>query len=715
MPARQVPSTGGRPEERGARGSAVRADIQALRAVAVAMVVLYHFWPHRLTGGFTGVDVFLVISGFLITSHLLAHPPRRMGDLLAFWSRRIRRLLPASLLVLLVTLVGSRLVSPETTWAATAAHVKAAALYVVNWRLADDSVDYLASQSAPTPVQHFWSLSVEEQFYFFWPVLLLLLVAIARSVRRGPRAIVAAGVTLVVVLSLGYSIVETAAEPARAYFVTPTRIWELGAGGLLAALSVRAHGRRGLLDGTRLPVPVRTGLAWLGWATIAGTAVAFTGSLPFPSWTAAVPVVGAAAVIWADASSGAWSPARMTALRPVQGLGNISYSVYLWHWPLLVLVPSALGHPLTTMDKVVVIAVALGLAFLTKRYIEDRFRAPGWARPVWKPYALAAAAMVLVVGAGQLQLLEVDHRATVARQELAAHLSGSTPCFGAAALAAPAGTCPERRSGPLYPAAGEAAADKSAVWDLHGGRDCFAHPPSFQVTTCSTGPAGSPVRVALVGNSHAGEWYSALQAIAQQEHWRVTTFIASQCALAELPQDLDTPAHSASCAAWGRQVIDRVVRGRFDLVVMSDRVSVPAIGRDKASSLPLYEQGYVKVLEAFSAAHLPVAVLRDTPAPGDGGLQSVPDCLASHQDDYGACAGPRSTWLPADPTVAAVRHVADPLQQVIDLTDRICGPTRCAGAVGEVPVYFDGSHLTATYAHTLAPYLAPRLLDVLKG
>ncbi|HET6826680.1 MAG TPA: acyltransferase, partial [Amnibacterium sp.] len=376
-----------RPQDAGR--SAVRADIQALRAVAVTMVVVYHFWPHRLTGGFTGVDVFLVISGFLITSHLLAHPPRRVGDLLAFWSRRIRRLLPASLLVLLVTLVGSRLVSPETTWADTAGQVKAAALYVVNWRLADDSVDYLASQAAPGPVQHFWSLSVEEQFYFFWPILLLLVVAIGRSVRRGSRAIVAAGVALVVVLSLGYSIVETAAEPARAYFVTPTRVWELGAGGLLAALSVRANGRRGILDGTRLPVPVRTGLAWLGWATIAGTAVAFTGSLPFPSWTAVIPVLGAVAVIWANASSGAWSPARATALRPVQGLGDISYSVYLWHWPLLVLVPSALGRSMTTLDKVVVIAVALVLAFLTKRYIEDRFRAPAWARPVWKPYALA--------------------------------------------------------------------------------------------------------------------------------------------------------------------------------------------------------------------------------------------------------------------------------------------------------------------------------------
>ncbi|MGN6742482.1 MAG: acyltransferase family protein, partial [Amnibacterium sp.] len=197
--------------ERVRRG--VRGDIQALRAAAVTMVLLYHLWPKRLTGGFTGVDVFFVISGFLITTHLLAHPPRRARDLLAFWSRRIRRLLPASLLVLLVTLAASRLFAPATTWSSTAAQVRAAALYVVNWRLADDSVDYLASQDAPTPVQHFWSLSVEEQFYLVWPILILLLVLTARLLRTNRGAVVTGGLGVVVALSLAYSVAETAAEP----------------------------------------------------------------------------------------------------------------------------------------------------------------------------------------------------------------------------------------------------------------------------------------------------------------------------------------------------------------------------------------------------------------------------------------------------------------------------------------------------------------------
>ena len=233
-------------DERPSRRSAaapkdgVRPDIQAMRAIAVSMVLVYHLWPNRLTGGFTGVDVFFLISGFLITSHLLSHPPTGLRDLLAFWSRRIRRLLPASLLVLFVTLIASRLVAPETQWGNTTRQVKAAALYFVNWRLADDSVDYLASQNAPTPVQHFWSLSVEEQFYFVWPIFILLLGFLALLLRRRAAPFFIGGLGIAVVASLWFSVHETKVEPARAYFVTPTRIWELGIGGLLAA---RAHPR----------------------------------------------------------------------------------------------------------------------------------------------------------------------------------------------------------------------------------------------------------------------------------------------------------------------------------------------------------------------------------------------------------------------------------------------------------------------------------------
>ncbi len=218
------------PGRRAPGAGKLRADIQGLRALAVTLVLVYHLFPRSFTGGFVGVDVFFAISGFLITSHLLAHPPSTGSDLLTFWGRRIRRLLPASFLVLGTTLVGSWLVAPETQWANTAKQASAAALYVLNWVLARDSVDYLAAENAASPVQHFWSLSVEEQFYLGWPVLLLVigLLVVALRGRVRPGILYAVGLGAVVGASLVWSVLATASQPASAYFVTTTRIWELG-------------------------------------------------------------------------------------------------------------------------------------------------------------------------------------------------------------------------------------------------------------------------------------------------------------------------------------------------------------------------------------------------------------------------------------------------------------------------------------------------------
>ncbi len=694
-------------------GTAVRTDIQGLRAIAVSLVLLYHLWPKRLTGGFAGVDVFFVISGFLITSHLLAHPPRTLRDLAMFWSRRIRRLLPASLLVLAATLLASRLFAPDTQWANTAQQVKDATLYVVNWRLASDSIDYLAAQATPSPVQHFWSLSVEEQFYFFWPVLILLLVLLAT--RLGWRLVptVFAGLAAVVVASLAYSVHATDVSPASAYFITPTRIWELGIGGLLAAaLSNRALGRRRDDEAVRLPQAARVGLAWLGLGAIAVTAFTYTGKTPFPGWEALLPVLGTAAVIAAVAPMVAYSPGPILAVRPIQWLGNISYSVYLWHWPIIALLPYVTKHPLDLREKLAIIVVSLILAGLTKRYIEDRFRTPRWGKPLIKPFALAALAMTVLISCTALQDREVTQREQHATAALHKALSGTTPCFGAAALAAPAGACPATTSGTLLPTPLQAANDKSDAYaTVSGKKDCFTFIPSFSVITCTFGDLSSKTDVALVGNSHAGEWLPALERVASQQHWKITAYLASECAFSDIPQHFDTPAHSQACQNWTKNVTKLLTSGKFSLVVMTNRISVTAQGYSLAASYAQYAKGYQSVLAKFSAAHLKVVGIRDTPAPGS----SIPDCLAAHPGNYDACNGTRASWLPPEPLTQAIKAVNDPHIIEADLIDYICEKSVCPAAVGTVPVYFDGSHLTATYSKTLAPYLAPILLKALHG
>lgn len=689
-----------------------RSDIQGLRAVAVSLVFLYHLWPNRISGGFVGVDVFFVISGFLITSHLFSKPPRGLRGALEFWSRRVRRLLPASLLVLTVTLIATRLFAPDTQWATTARDVKAAALYFVNWHLASDSVDYLAAEAAASPVQHFWSLSVEEQFYFVWPLLIIVLFALAMAVRQGGRVVVFAGLSVVVAASLAYSIYETAASPASAYFVTPTRVWELGVGGLLAvAVMKRAdHSGEPSRSGST-SVVARAVISWLGLGAICWAAFAYDGSTAFPGWRALLPVLGTAAVIGARPSRAALSPGRPLAWSPVQWLGNVSYSLYLWHWPLIVLVPyiafgddGALGRG----GKAVVIVVSLVLAGLTKRYVEDRFRTPRWGRPLVKPFALAALAMALVVSAASAQTAEVHHREQQANTALKQALSGgSQPCFGAAAIAAKAGACQAATaSGTLVPTPLQAAQDKSDAYaSVSGKKDCFSYKPSFKVVKCTFGDLASKTNVVLVGNSHAGEWLPAIEKVAATKHWKITTYMASECAFSLIPQQFDTTEHSQDCLKWSQKVTSLVASGGFDLVVMVNRVSVPAAGYSMAASYAQYEKGYQAILQRFSRSHLRVAGIRDTPAPGT----SIPDCLAAHPNDYAACNGRRDKWLPPEPLFTAIDQVGDPHITKIDMTDYLCRDDACPAAIGTVPVYFDGSHLTATYATTLAPYLAPAL------
>lgn len=659
----------------------------------MALVVIFHVWPEHLTGGYVGVDVFFVISGYLITSHLLARPPRTTQDLGAFWARRIHRLLPAALTVLVVTAVATRLLAPSTVWAGTAKEIIASALYVENWRLAASSTDYHAADALASPVQHYWSLSIEEQFYLLWPLLLLAAVAVATRLRREATGVARVAIGAVVLVSLAVSVSVTRSSPASAYFITPTRMWELAIGGLVATAGLLSAGRL-----RRAATPV----AWLGLVAVVVSGALFTGQTPFPGYAALLPVLGAAAVIGAGAS-GRWSPTSVLRMRPVQWLGDVSYSVYLWHWPLVVLLPYASGGELGVLDRSAIIVGTLVLAALTKTHVEDRFRHPRSGATLRQSYRAAVVGMAVVTAVAGLQVLETGHRTAVAQERLAEALGDKDPCLGAGSLVRGEQACPQRAGGDLVPAVDLAAEDKS---DADVDR-CFTDLPFAGRRTCTYGDG--PTQVALVGNSHAGHWLPALQVLAERNGWTITTYLVYQCTFSDARQRFPTEEASQGCYDYGQWVRERTSGDRYDLVVTSERQSVPVVGETPETTGPAAVAGYATYLRQWAADGTNILVIKDpTSAP-----MAVPDCLAANPDDHGRCSGTRDEWVVDDPLAAAVDVVGLPTVRSVSFDDLVCGPQTCDGAIGGVVAYYDRSHLTATYVTTMAPYMAAPIEEAL--
>ncbi|MFM1956961.1 MAG: hypothetical protein RLZ41_360, partial [Actinomycetota bacterium] len=303
----------------------LRTDIQALRTIAVTLVVLFHLWPNRISGGFIGVDVFFVISGFLITKHILHEVQEQRFSVTSFWARRIKRLLPASFTVLAATAIAIVFLAPVSLWSQWLGEIQSSVFYFQNWNLAGAAVNYLALANQASPVQHFWSLSTEEQFYFFWPLLVAgALLATSRALKSSvsSRKALLVLFTAVTVASFAYSVYLTNVDPAVAYFSTPVRAWEFGIGAIAAFLPALER------------ASLRNALALTGLMGICASAFLITNKTPFPGLAAIFPTLGTAFVIIAAVEVGVIS--RVMAWRPLQWIGDKSYAIYLWHWPILI-------------------------------------------------------------------------------------------------------------------------------------------------------------------------------------------------------------------------------------------------------------------------------------------------------------------------------------------------------------------------------------------
>ncbi|MBI4934059.1 MAG: acyltransferase family protein [Actinobacteria bacterium] len=704
-----------------------RPDIEGLRAIAVLLVLVYHAKFSLFAGGFIGVDVFFVLSGFLITSLLLRELSSTGTISLAnFWARRARRLLPASGLVLVATLIAGRFMLDGLSQAELARDAIAACAFVVNIRFAAVGTDYLTSQLPPSPLLHFWSLAVEEQFYMVWPGLLMVLVRFMRLGRRALGGVIGA----MWVASFVACVWLTTRSQPWAFFMLPTRAWELLTGAALAFVGGSVAMRR----------QQRALLGWVGLLVIVVCGVVFSDSMRFPGWVAAIPVLATALVINAGAAGAVAGPFQVLRAMPLQWIGARSYAIYLWHFPMLILAEREWG-PLSVAARLGILALSVVIAAISYQLVENPVRhSPTLAASPAR--SLAMGAWIALAGVGGAALLlnnppPLDAGVEAAAPTLVGQTTTvptavgstvvpstspvSTVAPGTSTTAARVPTVDASKDNPpelaaliaanlptleagvqtskvpsnLSPSLASARDDLPQVYD----NGCILDLGVSSPETCIYGDPNGSVTVVLFGDSHAAEWMPAMHQVASQNGWRLLVHTKKACPTAEIPTEKDP--NRTDCVPWREAVIQQIAQLQPDLVVMSAyryKQVGAAAGRDPDQ---VWKEGLDLTVSKVRPLTSNLLLLGDSATP----LEDVPSCLAGNLSSVASCMNSRDGAVRPG-RLAVEREVAAKYDaDFIPTSDWMCTDTACPVIVGNVLMYRDNSHITATASVFLAPYV----------
>lgn len=679
----------------------VRRDVQGLRALAVIAVILNHMlgWP---AGGFIGVDVFFVLSGYLITGLLLReHDRTGTISFTGFYRRRIKRIMPAAVLVLVVTVAVSSVLTPGARFLRTAADSFWALLFSANWNLAIQGTDYFQQDLLPSPVQHYWSLAVEEQFYFVWPWLMLGLLALGIrlfSWSAGKRRI-AVGIAIGVIslASFLYAIYLTGTDQNWAYFSSLDRAWELGAGALVAVFGVYFRTKN---------VPLRTVMSWLGFVAIVASCFFVSPSLGFPAPIAAVPI-GATALVLLAGEQGT-QPYLWPLTNPASRyVGDISYSLYLWHFPVLILLLAVMPGD-NVLYWAIAAALIVGISVLSYHFVEDPIRKSTWLDPVtlssrqrrkrkrrrqkflrktlpkvalFTGIGLVALSLVYVAflrGAEQAPSADVASTA-VAADEALGSVDDSRSCFGAAVLDPGSGCASVDLGTTMTPTPAEAVDD---TMQISGKSLCWIR-TTGDLNGCKYGVrTADSYKVAIVGDSHAQSLLPAFFAGGGSEDWQIDAYVGDGCLL--------STRLTEKCGEMQPKILDQVASGQYDLVITT-------AARTKGDHPAEFAEAFQRVVDAGSE----MLVVADVPAVSEDAI------LCTQRLDFDPKTSSCVTSLSGmrtDPLLAAAAAV--PAVKLVDLTQYFCVEDACSAVVGNVPVYRDaGAHMTKTYAQSLGTYL----------
>ncbi|MDB4912614.1 MAG: acyltransferase 3 [Gemmatimonadetes bacterium] len=634
-----------------------RPDIEGLRGIAILLVVLFHAGVPLVGGGFVGVDVFFVLSGFFITG-VLVRLQSETGtiDLAEFYGHRALRLLPVLLVVLLVSLAAMMWLYAPIDRAAIAATAGSVARSSANIEFAGKSVNYFST--GENPLLHTWSLSVEQQFYLVWPLLFLVAALVVKREDRRPLLI---GMGVAGAASIVASVIMTGTSQSWAFFGMPTRIWEFALGGLLALVLNPARDRTSA---------AATGVQVAGLVAIGLGAALYSRTTPYPGWAALLPAFGACALLVGGQRAPDSPVSRALSIAPLRWLGRMSYAWYLWHWPL-VGIGGVLDPALGVGGKLLWSAAGLVLAWLTFRFIEEPART---RLAIPRPWLLPAA----FVASGIAAL--IAHGAMLAAEWQAAR--------------------PDQR---MFAAARE---DRMR-------HDCWATTIDDPRGACEFGDVSAATTVVLFGDSHAEHWLGALDRIGRERGWKIVALVKGGCPVADVPESENQRGSKNyhECMRYREAMVQRIVAMRPAAVILSSWDHyVPVNGRPGhwQVSVGTWQRGLHRTYARVSGAGIPTVALRGTPRT----WFDVPACLSRRAAGLplaGDCSYDRDGSL--SPAVyAAQTSAAQGLDvRFVDMNDQICASRRCAPVRGGVVVFTDDNHLTATFSRSVAPALEARL------
>ena len=661
-----------------------RPDVEGLRAIAVLLVVFYHADIPRVTGGYIGVDVFFVISGFVITG-LLLRERRGTGrtSILNFYARRFRRILPAATLVILAATVSSYLALGYVSGNIVANDGRWAAVFLSNFHFAAVGTNYFTAKLPPSPLQNFWSLSVEEQFYVVYPTLFLLIARLKGRLSLQTKM----AMTLVVVIVASYwlSVAQTSSHPTTAYFSPFTRAWELALGALVA---VGTHWLR------RIPARAAALLTWTGLAAIGVATFTFTAQTPYPGSLVAIPVIGAALVIAGGVVAPRWGAEKALGRRPFQWFGMRSYSLYLWHWPILVIAAEHAGKSaLPIRENLLLIVLAIVISMASYRFVENPIR--HWKLPSRTTVAAGLALVVATVTILSLLIVVESTSGSASGLPAAHNVQGVTHEVAAAKSIT---KVPDN----LDPGLSQAAADYGGTAEPSS---CSADATQSSEQLCFLGDVHARRLLIVYGDSHALMWLPAFDSIAREAHMRLLVLGKADCPASLIAVATpDGGGPYVACNNWHTWAVKTINRLVPSMLVVSQDSTYSAPGH-KEFTHAQWQNGLAKLFNKIPSSSTERIFLGNIPLLA----QSGPTCLSVHLDHAQACSTPVSQ---------AYRHfdqsefsVAESLHlRYIDPTPWFCSSV-CTAIVGPFDVYMDRFHVSAAYATYLRNALAQTLFS----